>query len=167
MPSAERREWMFAGDDFKRFDDYTSWKGTQLRRPGRRQPHYQDGGQTGFTVDRSVFEATADVSIEGDGWNAAVAGVMRRIEPNGGTSTTDYGFLGQGGIFLTDQLELFARYDVVIPDVGDPFNTITGGATYYISPHSHAVQLSADVKAIPDDTTTSPTQIPAGTRHGR
>ncbi len=156
-----RGEWMFAGDDFKRFDDYTSWKGGSFAGLAGAAVHFQDGGQTGFTVDRSVFEATADVSVEGDGWNAAVAGVMRRTEPNGAAATTDYGFLGQGGIFITDQLELFARYDVVIPDVGDPFNTVTGGATYYFSPQSHAVQLSADLSYYLDDTTTSPV-IPAG-----
>jgi hypothetical protein len=156
-----RGEWIFAGDDFKRFEDYTSWRDSSFAGLAGAAVHYQDGGQTGFTVDRSVVEGTADVSVEGNGWNAAAAAVIRRTEVAGGASTTDYGFLGQGGIFLSDQIELFGRYDVVIPDVGDPFNTITGGATYYISPHSHAVQLSADLCYYLDDTTVSPV-IPAG-----
>ncbi len=156
-----RGEWMFAGDDFKRFDDYTSWKGSNFGGLLGAAVHFQDGGETGFTVDRSILEATLDCSVEGDGWNAAAYGVVRQTDPAGGTSTTDYGFVAQGGLFVSDQIELFARYDIVLPDVGDSFSTITGGVTYYIAPHSHAFQLSADVCYYVDETTVSPI-IPAG-----
>jgi hypothetical protein len=150
-----RGEWMFAGDEFKRFDDATSWKGAGFAGMLGAAAHYQDGGHTGFTVDRSFFSATADLSLEGDGWNAFVEGVYRNTKVPAGT-TNDYGIVVQGGVFVADQLEVFARYDVIIPDVGDNFNTVTAGVNYYVSPQSHAAKFTGDVVYYINKTTNTP-----------
>lgn len=150
-----RGEWMFAGEDFKRFDDSTSWKGDAFAAMAGASIHYQSGGETNATVDRDIFLGTADVSIEGDGWNAFAEGVWRNTDVPG-TSTDDFGFVVQGGFFVSDQAEVFARYDVVVPDVGDNFNTLTGGVNYYVSPHSHVAKFSADLLYYFDATTNTP-----------
>jgi hypothetical protein len=59
-------------------------------------------------------------------------------------------------LFVSDQVELFGRYDVILPDVGDSFNTLTAGVNYYVSPHSHAAKFTADVVYYFDDTTGTP-----------
>ncbi|HYE62644.1 MAG TPA: porin [Phycisphaerales bacterium] len=150
-----RAEFMFAGDDFKRFDDNTSWQESGYAGMVGGAVHFETGGETGGTTDRDVTQATLDVSVEGDGWNAFAQGVWRNIDAPGG-ETDDFGVVVQGGVFVTSQVELFARYDVVIPDTGDNFNTVTGGVNYYISPKSHAVKLTGDVCYYIDPTTDNP-----------
>jgi hypothetical protein len=150
-----RGEWMFAGDDFKRFDDMTSWKGSGFAGMAGAAAHYQSGGNTGFTNDVDIFEATIDCSVEGNGWNAFGEALWRRTEVPGST-TNDYGVVLQGGFFFTDQIEAFARYDVILPDVGDNFNSFTIGGNYYLSPHSNAVKFSADLIYYADSTTGTP-----------
>jgi hypothetical protein len=140
-----RGEFMFAGEDFKRFDDNTSWRESDYAGMVGAALHWQTGGETGGTADADIFQATADVSVEGAGWNAFAAVVWRSTDVGGGGSTDDLGFLLQGGIFLTEQLELFARYDLIAPDVGDDFSTATAGVNYYISPKSHAVKFTGDI----------------------
>jgi hypothetical protein len=158
-----RGEWKFAGDDFKRFDDMTSWKGNSYAGMLGAAAHYQTGGNTGFTIDRDVLEATVDCSVEGNGWNAFVEGVWRQTKVPG-TTTNDYGVVVQGGYFITDQIEAFGRYDVIIPDVGSNFNSFTVGANYYIAPHSHAFKLTGDIVYYADSTTGTP--ILSGTNTG-
>jgi hypothetical protein len=158
-----RAEWMFAGEDFKRFDDNTSWKESGFSGMLGGALHYQSGGETGFTVDRDVVEATIDCSVEGNGWNAFVEGVWRRTDVPGAT-TDDFGLVAQAGMFFTDQLEGFACYDVIVPDVGDSFNTVTAGLNYYLSPHSHAVKFTGDFQYHFDSTTG--TSILGGTNTG-
>lgn len=147
-----RGEWLFTGDEFKRFDDNTSWQDSTFAGMLGAAVHYQTGGETGGTVDTDIAEATIDCSLEGNGWNAFVEGVWRNTDPAAGDSRDDFGFVAQGGVFVTNQLELFARYDVVIPDVGDNFNTATAGLNYYISPRSHAVKFTGDIVYYFDDT---------------
>lgn len=150
-----RAELLFAGEDFKRFDDFTSWKGADYAGMIGAAIHWQSGGETGGTTDRDVTEATIDVSVEGNGWNAFVEGVWRNIDAPG-SEADDFGIVAQGGIFATEQLEFFARYDVVIPDVGDNFNSVTAGLNYYVSPKSHAVKFTADAVYYLDPTTDNP-----------
>lgn len=133
--------------DWKRFDDFTSWRGSEFAAAAGLAAHYQDGGSTFNTPDVSVAQVTLDASVEGDGWNAYAAFIYRNTDGPGG-SLSDLGFLVQGGYFFSDQVEAFARYDLVVPDDtggADPFNTLTLGANYYVSPSSHTVKLVGDV----------------------
>jgi len=147
-----RFDWKFAGDDFKRFDDFTSWRDAKFAGMWGAAIDYETYGDTGAigaaTVDRDFVAATTDVSLEGNGWNAFAAFIYRGQNKDGIAHRDDYGVIAQGGVFITDQTELFARYDIVIPDdAGGPdnFSTATAGVNYYLSPQSHVAQLTADV----------------------
>lgn len=143
-----RGEIRWGEGDFKRFDDMTSWRDSGNAGMVGLALHAQTGGETGSTADTDVFAVSADVSLEGNGWNAIVQGVWRRTDPAGGSATDDFGLLVQGGVFVTDQAELFARYDGVFADDanGDDFHVLTVGVNYYVSPRSHAFKLTADVQ---------------------
>lgn len=158
-----RGEFRFGEDDFKRFDDLSSFRGSKFAGLVGAAVHYQDGGETNATAATEVLTATIDGAVEGDGWNVFAAAVWRNTEVGGG-ETDDFGVVIQGGYFITDQFEAFARYDGVFADDdagGDDFNTGTLGVNYYISPESHAVKASADVQYYFDDQAGSGIVTPA------
>ncbi|MFN0130927.1 MAG: porin [Phycisphaerales bacterium] len=144
-----RFDYKFAGA-WENFEDFTAFRNQDFAGMAGGALHYQGGGDTFATSDTDVLLATADVGIEGNGWNAYAAGVYRSIDMSGGTDFTDFGFLIQGGIFVAPQVEVVGRIDIVLPDsdrtADDNFTTITGGVNYYVSPDSHAAKLSADLQ---------------------
>lgn len=143
-----RGEFRWGDGDWKRFEDNVSWRGSKYGGMFGAAIHFQDGGETGGTTDTQVMEATIDASMEGDGWNLFAAAVWRNTDASGSDSD-DFGAVLQGGYLVTDQVELFLRYDGVFPDDdtgGDDFHTLTGGVNYFISPESHAAKFSADIQ---------------------
>ncbi len=144
-----RADWMYAGDNFKRYDDFTSWRGASYTGMIGAALDWETFGDTGGgAADKEVLGATIDASMEGDGWNAFAAFIYRNTSPDAGEDVTDYGLLAQAGVFVTDQTELFARYDGIFPDDAsgpDNFNVVTAGSNYYLSPQSHAAKLTGDV----------------------
>jgi hypothetical protein len=144
-----RAEWKWTGD-WKQFKDFTSFReGAEGGLLGA-AAHWQSGGETGGpTADLDTFSATVDVSYENNGWNLFGAGFYRSTDA-AGAELADLGILAQGGYFFSDNTELFARYDVAIPDDerasdADPFNTLTIGVNHYFIPSSHAAKFTADV----------------------
>jgi hypothetical protein len=142
-----RGEFRFGGT-WARVRDFTSWRGEEFVALVGGGLHGQSGGDTVATLDRDLIQYTADVSLKGSGWNAFAAFIGRRTElPD--ANFDDLGFIVQAGIFLTEQTELFGRYDIVMPDddrpAGEDFATITAGLNYYIVPRSHALKLTGDV----------------------
>jgi hypothetical protein len=160
-----RFEWKWAGD-WAQFEDFTSWQGDDNAGMLGAAIHYQGGGETGGpTADIDVLRATADISFEGNGWNAFGAFIYDDTEPDGFDSTTNYGWLVQGGVFLNEQWELFGRYDMTMPDDDldlDDFSTITAGVNYYITPQSHAVKFTGDVQYFLDEVDGGLTVITTG-----
>lgn len=164
--------------DWKQFDQFTSWRESAFGARVGGALHYQDGGETfgdatGRTSDRGIFQYTIDGAIVGDGWNAFAAFVGRHTEDDASTPSRtldDFGFVVQGGVFLTDQLEGFARYAVVIPDTDyasdKEFHEITAGVNYYITPRSHAAKFSADVLVAPGRQSRSSSLVSATTASG-
>lgn len=139
-----RVEYKAAGE-WKQFRDFSGWREDPFGLLLGAAAHYQTGGETGGTNDVDIFEYTADASFEGSGWNAYAAFIGRHRDETA-AEYDDFGVIVQGGVFVADQVELFARYDVVIPDDErpgdpDPFNTISVGGSYYLSPKSHAAQI--------------------------
>lgn len=136
--------------DWKQFADFTSWRGSDFGAMLGAAAHWQSGGSTGGTTDRDVLQYTVDLSLEGDGWNAFIAFIGRNTDPSGGEEVDDFGILAQGGVFLTEKTEMFARYDLVIPDDnrggGDAdFSTLTAGVNHYFVERSHAAKFTADL----------------------
>lgn len=156
-----RVEWMWAGNNWKRFDDFTSWADEETYAGlGGVAVHYQSGGETGGpTADMDSLTITGDVSVEGKGWNVFASAAYRHAETAGAPDLDVWGLLVQGGIFVADQWELFARYDVVVPDTDagndEPFHTVCAGFTYYVSPKSHAAKLTCDLLYYINDQATS------------
>ena len=105
---------------------------------------WQDGGETFGTIDGQVIGATADVSVEGNGWSAFVAGVFQQFDPDAGDARNDWGLVAQAGYFLTPQWEIYGRYDGLFPDIEDEFNTVTVGANYYVIEGSQTLKFTMD-----------------------
>jgi hypothetical protein len=84
-----------------------------------------------------------------------VAGVGRNTEPATGDSFDDFGALVQGGVFVSEQTEVFARYTFVSPDDnrvnGNDFNEIGAGVGYYLFPKSASAKFTADANWTLDD----------------
>lgn len=162
-----RLDWKWAGD-WKRFDDFTSFRGSDHAGLVGVAAQYQHSGNTAAlgaagpvsVAQVSTLEYTADVSIEGNGWNAFIAFVGRHDDPDQGDSVNNFGFVAQAGFFVSEQAEPFIRYDGVFPDSDlgsandSDFNTLTFGANYYVTPESHAAKFSADCQWFFDPTTT-------------
>ncbi|MCA9281220.1 MAG: hypothetical protein H6812_06295 [Phycisphaeraceae bacterium] len=150
-----RGEFKFAGD-WSQFDDFTSPPGSNWGVKLGLATHWQDGPEnSAIFPDTTLGAYTADLMLEGDGWNFFVAGVGLHTDPDGGDSFNDWGVVAQGGVYIPDtDWEVFARYDAVIPDsdrVGDDtFNTLTAGVNYYM--HGHAAKFTADIQWFFDDT---------------
>lgn len=146
-----RGDWKIMGADWERFNDFTSWRSAPdnaMLLGGAFE--FQDGGSTGFTSDVQAFLYTIDWSWEGKGWNVFVSGVGAHVDPAGGTTLDNYGIVIQGGFFLADQIELFARLDTILldKDMGAPDATmyfLQGGVNYYVSPESHTCKLTGEV----------------------
>ncbi len=154
-----RAEYMWAGE-WARFNDFTSFRGSDFAGKVGACLHWETGGETFATPDRDLVLGTIDAALEGDGWNAFGAFVWVAVDPAMGMSTDDYGFLAQAGVFLSDSTEFFGRYDVVLPDddrAGDPnsFSTVTVGLNHYFLPESHAAKLTLDTQFFLDEQATS------------
>ena len=88
--------------------------------------HFQEmtvgkGSQTGAPgdIDVTMLTYTADLSLEGDGWNGYAAFVGRNMEAStlgGDTDLDDFGVVVQGGVRIADETELFGRWDGVFLD---------------------------------------------------
>lgn len=161
-----RVEFKAMGSGWERFDDFTSWKSSEdMGLLIGAAIWWQDTGETGGTtgVDANGDELpslqnllyTLDAQFEGQGWNlfGAFYGSHQDSDAEG-ASTDNFGIVLQGGIFVTDQVELFARWDAVLFDdeilnsageEAEDQHFITAGVNYYLSPESHAAKLSADV----------------------
>lgn len=142
-----RVEYKWAGKDWKWSNDFTSFRGSGYSAFAGLAGHWQAGGDTGGTTDVDFFQGAIDTQVEGDGWNLFAAGLWRHSQRAGAASTDDFGAILQGGVFVTEQTELFARWDAIFPDSsrGDPFHVATFGANYYVSPKSHALKITFDV----------------------
>jgi hypothetical protein len=155
-----RGEFKWSGE-WDQFQDFTSWRGTEgYAGMVGAAVHWETHGDTANTTtfggaagaDFDLVEYTADVSVEGNGWNVFGAFMGRNIDTDGGTDVDDFGALIQGGVFVTDQFELFARWDALFPDDDltagdeDDYHTLTFGGNYYFVTGSHAAKFTADVQ---------------------
>ncbi len=146
-----RAEFKFGDADWKAYDQFTSWRGAASGGNLGVAAHYQSTGSTNPSLpdDESLFSVAADFAWVADGWNAYLSGVWAQSD-DGTDEFDDFGVMAQAGVFLTDQIELFGRWDGVFVDdergAGvDDFHTITAGVNYYIVPESHAAKFTANL----------------------
>jgi len=137
-----RFEWLAMGN-WGQFEDFTSPQGSEEGLMLGAALHYQTSEATGggpavANLEITVF--TIDVSWEGDGWNAYFAYIMSdwNAGPGGGASPDPNGFLLQGGYYLDESWELFARYETADWDAAgvDDLGIFTIGVNKYIAGHN-------------------------------
>ncbi|MEM9064771.1 MAG: porin [Planctomycetota bacterium] len=139
------------------YRDLTSYRGADTGALFGAGLYYQQDGRlsdAGLSGTVDAIGYTADVSFEGDGWNAVGAFHGQRLD-DGDMSFDDFGVLVQGGAFVDDNTELFGRYGHIFPDgnrlSGDDFALVSAGINYYVVPESQALKLTAEVLYYPDD----------------
>jgi hypothetical protein len=87
------------------------------------------------TAIESGTQLNLDLSFNGNGYQAMVAGSVTWSEPQMGSSFYNYGILVQGGYFFTEKLQVYGQYNLISP--GDQpgtletFNSITAGVSYF------------------------------------
>ena len=156
-----RGEFKIAGD-WSRFNDFTSFRNQDFAALVGAGIHWEQGGNSndGFagsnaTFGNETFLYSIDGAIEGSGWNAFAAFTGSNADGDQRNSISTYSLLLQGGVFVSENCELFARYEGIFADsevtgVGanelDPsdFHFVTIGSNYYILPDSHAAKITAD-----------------------
>jgi hypothetical protein len=150
-----RFEFLVDGD-WGQFRDYTSPRGSNFGLLLGAAMHYERGADRFMQAPTSHYDFlgwTVDATVQGDGWNIYGAYIGSYNDVHTGGNFTDHGFVVQGGAYLTDEFELFGRYDILIPDSGvfnDNINSITAGFNYYL--HGHAAKFTMDVVWVLDET---------------
>ena len=143
-----RTERRFGGS-WKRFADYAGWRGDDLALLLGGAIHIS-GGETdsdgdGFNND-TFYDArfTADASLEGNGYNAMIAVYAQQLSTQGLPDTSRWGATFQGGVFISDDTDIFAQYAFADDDgyLGT-LSVATLGTNWYII--SHSVKLTTDV----------------------
>ena len=132
---AGRAEMKLAGQ-WKQFKDLTSFRGEEfgllvgiggMGQSVRPTP-------TNAAAPKDMWGITGDVTVDFGGANLFVAGVVREVGltaplavRGGGTgdAMTQWGVVAQGGVFVIDDLELYARYEFGNTDT-DQYRTGTG-----------------------------------------
>jgi phosphate-selective porin OprO/OprP len=145
-----RAEFLVVGDTWKQFVDYDGWRGEETGVMVGVASNYQRGesGTTGPN-DNEIgnFGLTADVTVKFNGFSIAGAFAYRNLEAQDGMtvpgssndSADQYGFYVQGGYFLTDDLELYARYewtDADLTTVPDDLSVLTVGVSKFWNKHN-------------------------------
>lgn len=126
---------ILAKGTFAQFDDFTSFRGEA---PGillAFSAHFQ-GGETGTPgQETDALLLSLDVSFEFGGANLFLTGIYEQVDEGGAGGTRNpFGFVVHGGYFLTEKLEVVARYefadlDPLVPP--DRINIATIGANWY------------------------------------
>ncbi len=153
-----RVEVLIAGE-WSQFKDFTSEPGSDYGVMVGAAGHFEQSPDVpgGTVIDR--FSYTVDASVEGDGWNvfaAFIGNTLSDVPVGLGTQDADnFAFVVQGGLYVAEDIEIFARYDHIFLDddvfVGDDeFKTLTAGANYYM--YGHAAKFTADVQWFFDST---------------
>ena len=108
-----RYEYALKGDDWAVWDDLVGRRG--------RSEGVLLGGSFNFLrhtvglLKNHGVQGNLDVSFNGDGYQALIAGVWTGQFPEGARGFSQYGFYAQGGYFINKVIQLYARYDLVLP----------------------------------------------------
>ena len=147
---------LFTKDGFSRFETESSFRGSDLGLRVGAAAHYQQGRVDGTLPHGDLQQYTADVTLEGSGFNVIVAGRFLRVHPQAGNTTHDPGLLAQAGVFVHERVELWTRYDALYSDgqvhsfpddrdgLHDHYQAIGGGINGYLLPRTNIAKVQAD-----------------------
>lgn len=137
-----RAEVLLAGG-WDQFNDLTSWPDEEFGFLLGGALHYQDGEYGTADDEIEAFQWTVDASLEFGGANLFAFIVGRHLEATG-VGVDQYGAVIQGGFFLTDEWELYGRYEWGDDDTAaDDLSIFTIGANRYFAKNS--IKWSTDV----------------------
>lgn len=137
-----RLEAKLAGE-WDQFNDFASWRGDDFGLLVGGAIHWQKGEFGTIDDELEVVQWTLDAQAEFGGFNLFAYVVGRHLSSTA-VNLDQYGFVVQGGYFLTDDWELFARYEWGDDDMGGKnLSIVTFGANHYFA--AHRVKWSTDV----------------------
>lgn len=162
-----RFDYLVSGN-WDQFSDFASWRGSNYGLKLGLGGHWQTAGNTnpgtstnailGTLDEMDITLWTVDAMVQGDGWNMFMGYVGHLIDPTPTAGTlpdfTNHGVIVQGGMFINDQTELFARYDAIFLDsvlegltggTESDYHFLTFGMNYFLVPESHAAKFTADI----------------------
>ncbi len=148
-----RVEFLAMGD-WKQFEEFTAFRGTANGLMIGGALHWEDDSEEVNNPVDDFVAYTLDASWQSDGWNLFGAITGASIDGDGPSGDNDtFGFVVQGGVFMTEDWELFGRYDFTDGDTLDDYSEITFGVNYYL--HKQAAKFTFDVVWALDETVTS------------
>jgi hypothetical protein len=153
---AARADFKLSGD-WSQFDDFSSFKGEEAGMMAGVAVVYERGngnnGTGGYAnlVDdngqpvrnndgNKTFGITGDFTWDFGGASLFASGVWVNNKPKNGDKTSPWGVTVQGGYFLTEDAELFGRYEYVNYNISSPgpnavnkYNGVTFGVNYFFA----------------------------------
>jgi hypothetical protein len=141
---SSRAELLLAGD-WDAIEDFSSFPGQETTVVLGAGALYRDDDRADpLEPDMTVVRWTADLSVELGGSNLFAAIVGNHIDEAGDRRRDQLGVVVQGGLFVTDDLELYARYEWGDADGGAPdLSVVSAGFNLFI--HGHALKWTTDV----------------------
>ncbi|MEM1071427.1 MAG: porin [Planctomycetota bacterium] len=143
-----RVERKIGEDGWSRFRDFTSKRGSDnavlLGAAGLVTVGETDADGDGLQAESFYeFIGSADMSYEGDGWNAFVASHFRYRSAQAVDNSTMFGVSGHVARYVRDDLELFTQYSWMVgPDSDGELSVLVAGFNKFIV--GHTVKLTAD-----------------------
>jgi hypothetical protein len=150
---------LLTSDGLARFDSESSFRGSDFGLRLGAAAHYQKGADSFAGGDLEQF--TADVTLEGPGFNVIGAGRFLRVNPPEGNTTHDPGCMLQLGGFVHERIELWTRYNGLysdgkrhaappFPGPGTrPFHEFGVGINGYLVPRRNLAKLQLDFLYVP------------------
>jgi hypothetical protein len=96
--------------------------------------------------NRSDWQVTGDLSLQMGGWD--LMGSITYGDSSASTNSNPWGVEVGGGVYLTDDIQMYGRYQWLDPGYGDVYggsadlNMVTVGANYYLAGNN--AKLSVD-----------------------
>ncbi len=136
------------GDDWKQFEDFTTWSTDETALKIGAGLFYQDGEYGAASDETQWLQWTVDTQFESGGFNLFASVVGRHSDPNATATPSfdQYGFVVQGGYqVVPDKWEAFARYEWFDFDgaYSDEYSAVAVGFNYYF--HKHDWKWTTDL----------------------
>lgn len=152
-PAAGSTEWAFTaraelllGGTWGQFEEFRSAPGEEQGILIGLAAHWEDGEYGDAFAGVEIFRLTADVHAKFGGWNVFAAYILDHANFQAGGNFTNHGINVQGGFHLSDQWEVFGRYEHVFWDSDfdvDDHSLLMGGVNYYFA--GHQAKFTADI----------------------